>query len=104
MRDISHNIHSYILCGRTTPRRKIAVVIAYRENHMGLIYFYGLLFVAGFFLALKMCLDAGQYSRQMKIFFLCFAGISCVILTAGISVPWLDGEGDTVEKFARFTT
>ena len=37
----------------------------------------------------------------MKIFFLCFAGISCVILTAGISVPWLDGEGDTVEKFAK---
>lgn len=87
--------------GEQRPVAKSLSYIAYRENHMGLIYFYGLLFVAGFFLALKMCLDAGQYSKQMKIFFLCFAGISCIILTAGISVPWLDGEGDTVEKFAK---
>lgn len=43
--------------GEQRPVAKSLSYIAYRENHMGLIYFYGLLFVAGFFLALKMCLD-----------------------------------------------
>ncbi len=75
--------------------------IAYRENHMGLIYFYGLLFAIGFFLSLIMCLDAGQYSKQMKITFITITAISCVVLGIGISVPWVDGEGDTVEKFAK---
>lgn len=51
------------------PIFKSLSYIAYREKHMGLVLFYGFLFVAGFILSMKMCLDAGQYSKQLKYLF-----------------------------------
>lgn len=66
---------------------------------MGIILFYGFLFLAGFILAMKMCIDAGQYSKQSKILFLGLSFISATILTAGMSVPWLEVEGELAEKY-----
>lgn len=51
------------------PIFKSLSYIAYREKHMGLVLFYGFLFVAGFILSMKMCLDAGHYSKQLSICF-----------------------------------
>lgn len=87
-----------LLCGQR-PVFKSVSYVAYRENHMGLILFYGFLFLAGFILAMKMCLDAGQYSKQSKILFLGLSFISATILTAGMSVPWLEVEGELAEKY-----
>lgn len=68
---------------------------------MGVILFYGFLFLAGFILAMKMCLDAGQYSKQMQFIFLGLSLMSAAILTAGISVPWLEVDGELAEKYDR---
>lgn len=87
--------------GGQRPVFKSLSYVAYRENHMPLILFYGFLFLAGFVCAMKMCLDAGQYSKQLKILFLGLSFISAAILTAGISVPWLEVEGELAEKYDR---
>lgn len=50
---------------------------------------------------MKMCLDAGQYSKQLRILFLGLSLLSTAILTAGISVPWLEVEGELAEKYAH---
>ena len=83
------------------PIFKSLSYIAYREKHMGLVLFYGFLFVAGFILSMKMCLDAGQYSKQLKYLFLGLSLISATILTAGMSVPWIEVEGELAEKYKR---
>lgn len=87
--------------GGQRPVFKSLSYVAYRENHMPLILFYGFLFLAGFVFAMKLCLDAGQYSKQLKILFLGLSFISAAILTAGISVPWLEVEGELAEKYDR---
>lgn len=85
--------------GEQRPIYKSLSFIAYREDNMPAILFYGFLFVAGFILAMKMCLDAGQYSKQLRILFLGLSLLSMAILTAGISVPWLEVEGELAEKY-----
>ena len=87
--------------GGQRPIFKSLSYVAYREDHMPIILFYGFLFLAGFILAMKMCLDAGQYSKQLRILFLGLSFISAAILTAGISVPWLEVEGELAEKYDR---
>lgn len=73
--------------------------MAYRENHMGLIIFYGMLFVIGYMMTLVMCLDMGQYTKTMRVLFIGMGILSSVILTAGLSVPWLEVEGEEAAKF-----
>lgn len=68
--------------------------VAYRESHMGLIIFYGMLFVIGYMLTLFMCLDIGQYSKTVRILLLGLGILSSVILTAGLCVPWLEVDGE----------
>lgn len=96
-------VFSVICCilGGKRPIFKSLSYVAYRENHMGVILFYGFLFLAGFILAMKMCLDAGQYSKQMQFIFLGLSLMSAAILTAGISVPWLEVDGELAEKYDR---
>ena len=96
-------VSSVICCilGGKRPIFKSLSYVAYRENHMGVILFYGFLFLAGFILAMKMCLDAGQYSKQMQFIFLGLSLMSAAILTAGISVPWLEVDGELAEKYDR---
>lgn len=73
--------------------------VAYRENHMPIIYIYGMTFVLGFIATLWMGLNIGQYAKSMKIFLISMSILSAVILTAGISVPWLEVEGDEAQKY-----
>ncbi len=73
--------------------------VAYRENHLPLIYLYGMTFVLGFIATLWMGLNIGQYAKSMKIFLITMGILSAVILTAGISVPWLEVEGDEAQKY-----
>lgn len=76
------------------PVYKSLSYVAYRESHMGLIIFYGMLFVVGYMLTLIMCLDVGQYTKTMRVILIALGVLSSVILTAGLCVPWLEVEGD----------
>ncbi len=96
-------VFSAIAClhGNQRPVYKSLSFIAYRENHMALVLVYGFMFVAGFIWTMKLCLDQGQYSNNMQYLFLGLSLICALILTIGISVPWIDVEGAERDKFAR---
>lgn len=73
--------------------------LAYRENNLALVYFWGIANITAFFYALRLTVDAGCYTKRWRKFLFSLAIISCVILTIGISVPYLDGERDEVYKY-----
>ncbi len=94
-------IFSVIVCtldGQPAIYKSLSYV-AYRENHMAIIYIYGSVFVIGFIATLYACLSMGQYSKSAKVIFLTLAGLSAIILTAGISVPWLEVEGELADRY-----
>lgn len=73
--------------------------LAYRENGLAIVILWGIMNIAVFFYALRLTLDAGKYSKNARIFFFALAIASSIILTIGIFIPYLDGEGDEVHKY-----
>lgn len=86
------------LSGQRSVYKSLSYV-AYRESNMGLIVFYGLLFVLGYLMTLVMALDVGQYTKTVRFILIGLSLISSVILTAGLCVPWLEVEGEFAAKF-----
>lgn len=73
--------------------------LAYREDYLALVYIWGLINMTAFFYALRLVVDVGCYSKKCRGLLFALAITSCVILTVGVSVPYLEGEGEEVYKY-----